>query len=650
MHVAEPPTSVLSVCPFCACGCGLYLREAAGAIAGVMPSEHHPVSGGRLCARGWAAHEAAWWGPRLTRPLVRDGGAHAPVTWDAALAAAADRLTHVLASGGSIGVLGSGRATNEENFLTARLARCALQTSHVDACLRSAYQALAAGLRGAEAVAGPAPAIADLEQCDLILLLEEDLARTHPRVAFAVMRAVGRGGRVVTMGPARTQMSRLAWLHLPLIPGDEPVLAARIAVAAAGASAPPASPRGPLRSVAAGAPPGDAHLMASAELRQAVDAYATARRAAVVLAPTGAAAPALHAVASAFTTLAVATGHARREGSVLLPLPVRSNTCGALEMGAAPNCLPGLSALDDEPARRRLRQAWGTTVACRRGLDAGAMVGEVDGLIVVADEPGAALPSGAAYRRWLAGLDCVIVLDAFATPTVAACHVALPIASPAESTGTYTNLEGRVQRLHPVVAAPGDARPGWWALGELAAALGLARTFDSVIDVQRDIAAAVPSYAGALAHRAETPEPAGAIRCPVEGSRATESDYAGDVAPAAGSGPTRSFPFRLVTTGVIDWGADPLVDLSPTLCRDYRSRRKGLPDGVVEMSARDAGRMGIRSGWRVKLTSAHGEVVVPVSLREDLEPGILLAPFAFRDQLQPVLSGEPLVGVNLERT
>jgi len=41
--------------------------------------------------------------------------------------------------------------------------------------------------------------------------------------------------------------------------------------------------------------------------------------------------------------------------------------------------------------------------------------------------------------------------------------------------------------------------------------------------------------------------------------------------------------------------------------------------------------------------------VVPVALRQDLEPGILLAPFAFRDQLQPVLQRGALAGVNLER-
>ena len=653
MGIAERRSPVLTVCPFCACGCGLYLQESDGRATGVMPSEHHPVSAGRLCARGWAAHEASLWGPRLTAPMVRHNGRLEPATWPEALTAAADRLQRVTAGGGAVGVLGSGRATNEENFLAARLARGALQSDHIDSCLRAAYQALASGLRAANSGSHSTPTLSDLEACDVIFLLEGDLARTHPHVAFAVMRAVGRGGRLVTMGPVRTQMSRLAWLHLPLVPGDEPILAARLAVAADG-GAPALSAAEPgAGALQSEAPSAHAHLVPSGEFRRAVDAYASAARAAVVLGSTSAAAASLHAVASAFAKLAVATGHANRPGSMLLALPVRSNTRGALEMGAAPNTLPGPCTLDDERARRRLRQVWQPDLACRRGLDADRMIAGVRGLVVVADEPSVALAAGAACRHGLAALDCLVALDAFVTPTVEASHVALPLASPVESEGTFTNLEGRVQRLRPAGSAPGDARPGWWVLSELAAALGMTRTYRSVVEVRDDIRAGVPSYAAALAGDEEGWADAEAIRRidGHAGDRAADAEYAGaGLAGENGGGPPGSeYPFRLVTAGVIDWGADPLVYASPTLSRDHQSLARLFPDGVVEMSASDAGRLGIRQGWRVKLTSAHGEVSVPVTLSQDVDAGILLVPFAFRDRLGPVLGEGGLAGVVLER-
>ena len=68
------------------------------------------------------------------------------------------------------------------------------------------------------------------------------------------------------------------------------------------------------------------------------------------------------------------------------------------------------------------------------------------------------------------------------------------------------------------------------------------------------------------------------------------------------------------------------------------------------MNAGDAGALGIRHGWQVKVQSRHGEAVVPVRLREDLIPGIMLVPFGFRDHLSPVMEGRDAVAVRVERT
>src|ERR1039458_6873117 len=124
--------AIPTACPFCSCGCGLYLLAKEGHPVGVAPSETHPVSGGRLCARGWSAHEAVLWGERLRPPLLQRNGKQEPVSWDEALDRVADRLKQLLNAGKPVGVLGSSRATNEENYLAGRLARVGLQTNNVD--------------------------------------------------------------------------------------------------------------------------------------------------------------------------------------------------------------------------------------------------------------------------------------------------------------------------------------------------------------------------------------------------------------------------------------------------------------------------------------------------------------------------------------
>jgi predicted molibdopterin-dependent oxidoreductase YjgC len=101
--------------------------------------------------------------------------------------------------------------------------------------------------------------------------------------------------------------------------------------------------------------------------------------------------------------------------------------------------------------------------------------------------------------------------------------------------------------------------------------------------------------------------------------------------------------------GAFEWGDDPLVVSSPTLLREHASLRKRFPAGLVAMNCRDARERGVRDGWQVRLLSRVGEARVSVSLRDDVEPGFLMVPFAFRDRLEPVLGQEPRVAVELRK-
>lgn len=76
---------------------------------------------------------------RLTEPLVRDGGGLRPATWDEALDRAAAGLEAASRSAGprAVGVFSCSKATNEVNFLAAKLARAALGTNNIDSCNRT---------------------------------------------------------------------------------------------------------------------------------------------------------------------------------------------------------------------------------------------------------------------------------------------------------------------------------------------------------------------------------------------------------------------------------------------------------------------------------------------------------------------------------
>ncbi len=132
--------NVLTTCIYCGTGCGLYLQVLDGKVVGVLPAKGHPINDGKLCIKGWNAHDFVYHPDRLTTPLIRDrkGGDLREATWDEALDLVARRLTKIKAEHGpdAIGIFTSAKCTNEENYLLQKLARGIIGTNNVDHCAR----------------------------------------------------------------------------------------------------------------------------------------------------------------------------------------------------------------------------------------------------------------------------------------------------------------------------------------------------------------------------------------------------------------------------------------------------------------------------------------------------------------------------------
>ena len=177
----------------------------------------------------------------------------------------------------------------------------------------------------------------------------------------------------------------------------------------------------------------------------------------------------------------VAADRARRPVrlSGVNPLRGQNNVQGGGDMGALPDRLPGLPARRERRAPRRSSSRSG---ACRvppkRGWHLSGMFeamdrGELTALYVIGENP---LQSEADRHRTeqrLTGLDFIVVQDIFLTATAEIADVVLPAAASwAESEGTVTNSERRVQRVRKALDPPGEARDDLWIIYELARRLG----------------------------------------------------------------------------------------------------------------------------------------------------------------------------------
>lgn len=116
----------------------MLLETLDGKIIGTWPHKTATMNQGKLCIKGWNAHEFVRSPERLTTPLIRKNGSLQEASWDEALDYTVSRLKEIKEKHGSnsVACLSSARCTNEENYLLQKFCRAGFGTNNVDACAR----------------------------------------------------------------------------------------------------------------------------------------------------------------------------------------------------------------------------------------------------------------------------------------------------------------------------------------------------------------------------------------------------------------------------------------------------------------------------------------------------------------------------------
>jgi predicted molibdopterin-dependent oxidoreductase YjgC len=129
---------VRTICPYCGCGCEMLLETMDGKVVSTLPSKTNPMNQGKLCIKGWNAHEFVHSPKRLTKPLIRKNDTLVEASWDEALDYTASRLREIKEThgGDAVAFLTSAKCTNEENYLLQKLCRVGFSTNNIDHCAR----------------------------------------------------------------------------------------------------------------------------------------------------------------------------------------------------------------------------------------------------------------------------------------------------------------------------------------------------------------------------------------------------------------------------------------------------------------------------------------------------------------------------------
>ncbi len=409
-----------TVCTHCGDGCKttLGVRRANTGMEIVRGDNRDKsgINGDFLCIKGRYAFDFQQHPDRLKQPLVRKDGKLKLVTWEEAFETIGKRFQEAKEKqgGAGIGVIGSTRTTNEENYLLQKFARTVLGTNNIDHHRTADYPAFAATISGKP---GLAASLRDVETAPVILLIGNDPTEQHPMLAVSIRNNVRlHGGKVFIANDQDIKLKRQAKGYAKIAPGSYGKFIAYLGGDDAAASAlggdnnSISAMRDGLRQAATDA--GDNVLIIfGAEVRGA-DVAALVK---------------------------LGTSHKKAK---FMCLGDYANSRGAADMGVYPDLLPGYTPAGGAAAFAEYGAMPAAGLNLAQMIDA-ARSGKLGALYVIGANPAVHfnLQPGDLKNTFL------VVQEMFLTETASMADVVLPAANAYEKSGTFTNTYGDLQLL-----------------------------------------------------------------------------------------------------------------------------------------------------------------------------------------------------------
>ncbi|PTL92829.1 formate dehydrogenase subunit alpha [Halomonas litopenaei] len=679
-----------SVCPYCGVGCQLTYHVKDDAIL-YVEGRDGPANQGRLCVKGRFGFDYGRHPSRLTRPLVRREGVPKgmdegfdparPLThfreadWDEALTLAAGGLTRLKADHGprALAGFGSAKCSNEEAWLFQKLVRTGFGSNNVDHCTRLCHASSVAALMECIGSGAVTASFMQALNADVVILTGCNPAVNHPVAATFFKQAAKGGTRFIIIDPRGQAMGAYAHRVLRFTPGadvslfnamlnviiDEQLFdEAYIREHTEGFERLKASVRDQTPesvAMACGVP--------ADEIRAAAREYANAERAMIFWGM--GISQHTHGTDNArcLISLALACGHTGRPGTGLHPLRGQNNVQGASDAGLIPMVLPDYQPVSDAQVRASFEELWGNAGTSSDGsgdaldpepgltvveiMDA-IHAGTIRGMYILGENPAMSDPDLTHARGALASLEHLVVQDLFVTETAQFADVILPASSWPEKDGTVTNTNRQVQLGRQALPLPGDARPDWWIIQEMARRFGL----DWDYGHPREVYAEMQKGMASLNHIDwERLEREGAVTYPCLAEGAPGEDVVFSEAFPTASGKARFSPaLPLPPDEPIDRDYPTVLSTGRQLEHWHTgsmTRRAQVlddlePEAVASLSAGELTRLGVHPGERVTITTRRGAITLVARLDDGMPDGMVFVPFCYVEAAVNLLTNPAL--------
>ena len=678
-----PPPSISTACPYCGVGCGITARVLGGRDLLISGDPSHPANAGRLCSKGAALGATVGLEGRLLSPMIGDK----EVTWSEATNLVARRFAQTVARHGpdSVAFYVSGQLLTEDYYAANKLMKGFIGSGNIDTnsrlCMASAVVAHKQAF-GADLVPG---CYEDLDLADLVVFSGHNAAWTHPVLFRRMEAARARGQRHVVIDPRRTYTAQVAALHLPVAPQMDVRLwtglladlirrgtidRAFIAASTSGFSDVEAMLVEADQSPSAVA--ADCGL-ALDDLLTFFDLFAATPKTVSLFSMGANQSTQGVAKGLAIINAHLATGRIGKPGASPFSITGQPNAMGGRETGGMANTLAGHMDFAP-PDRDRVARFWGAPqTATKPGLKAIDMFeavhdGAIKAIWIMATNPAVSMPDASRVREALAKCPFVVVSDCMAkTDTTGFAHVKLPALAWGEKDGTVTNSERCISRQRGLFPAPGQTKPDWRIIADVACAMGYSDAFSwpSQHSVFREWARLtsfensdrVLNLAGLVGITREGYDQMAPVQWPVTADGHGTSRLFTDgkfprpgglaaMVPVRPQGPASrcddAYPLALNTGRIRDqWHTLTRTGLAVDLWSH-------APEPYVEVHPDDAAALGVVEGALTRIQTAKGEAVALAKLTDRQRRGDIFMPMHWTDAFAPSGRSNALIAANVD--
>ena len=491
--------------------------------------------------------------------------------------------------------------------------------------------------------------LADMEKANVVFCIGTNMAECHPVAYTRIKKALKRGCKMIVADPRRIRLAEDAHLYLPLKVGTDSALLLGMAHVIVRDNL---VDKDFIESRTVGFAEMAEHIkdftpewaekitgVKAADIEEAARLYGGAERGSIFY--TLGITEHICGVENvqALCNLALITGNIGREGCGVNPMRGQNNVQGAGDCGAIPNNYPGFQSVTDPVSQAKFEKAYGREMndfkgmtkvtafdKCGKGVHAMLIDGENT---VVSD------PDRHHCKSALEALDHLVVIDIFPNETSDLADVVLPASSWGETDGTLTNTERRVQRVRGAVSPPGEAKPDWWILSELAKRIGFQGfDFQSPAEVFNELCEVSTIYNGLDWEKVET----NLYHWPVpeDGHPGTPRLHEGTFSNGKGKIALVNYrePAEVVSEEYPVWLTTGRR-LESYHTRTQTGRSDGinvlLPEERLEVSPSDAQKWDLADGDWVSLSSPRGSVKIRVEVTDRSPAGTVFSSFSFSD-------------------